>query len=380
MINSKEKKYRCVHIMIINSNVHNESIIKVISEIPEEKNEHIYIIKDEKSYEYLKKYENVIFEKNIINNVKILIEYSKKCDYIFFHSLNVSIKYLLAIPKDVANRIIWVTWGHDIYRKEAITLKEKVKKIFYYLLKFPLKKYKVNQFFAIGVGFKYDIIQIKKEFGARIKILPLPYGYNKGKKEFIDTILNKSFEKKEKEYKIMIGHCAYSFLNHIEIMKKILKYRNENIKISLILSYGDQTYANEVEKFAKENFSTNKLEIIKEKMSEKEYIEYLNSVDICILDFKHQAALGNLWRILYLKKKVFLSSNGILKLATNFEGAKTYDVEMLDKISYEELIKPVDDKESCRKCAEFYINEENYLNMWKNSLNELKNNEKVMLK
>ena len=171
----------------------------------------------------------------------------------------------------------------------------------------------------------------------------------------------------------MIGHCAYQFLRHIEIMDLLKKYKDENLLISLVLSYGDMEYARKVEEYAIQTFGNDKVEIIRKLMSPMEYIEYLNTVDICILDYKHQAALGNFWRLLYLEKKIFLNKDGILKLFANFEGAETYCVENIKNMNFEQFTKRLNDPQSCKKSVEFYIDENNILNMWKNSINELEN-------
>lgn len=373
----ENKKVKYLHIMIVNNAKHNNSIIKMINNKPDffNKEDHIFIVANEDLYKSIIKDDNVYFDENIIKKIKILKQYANQCEYVFFHSLNIKYTFLMSIPKRITNKIIWITWGHDLYRKAPKDIKQKIKEKIYSITKGKVKEHKVKKFYAIGVGFKYDIIEIKRKFGNNIKILPMLYGYEEGKKIYIDNII-KDKEKKEIDnnpYKIMIGHCAYQFLRHIEIMDLLKKYKDENLLISLVLSYGDMEYARKVEEYAIQTFGNDKVEIIRKLMSPMEYIEYLNTVDICILDYKHQAALGNFWRLLYLEKKIFLNKDGILKLFANFEGAETYCVENIKNMNFEQFTKRLNDPQSCKKSVEFYIDENNILNMWKNSINELEN-------
>ena len=198
------------------------------------------------------------------------------------------------------------------------------------------------------------------------------YGYEKGKREYINNLIEEeNVIKKDEECRVMIGHNGYPFLNHLRIIDLLKKYKNENIKICLVLSYGNPEYAKKVKQYAIENFGQAKVEIISEMMPYKDYINYLKTIDICILDYKHQAALGNLWLLLYLEKKIYLNSRGILKLATNFEGAETYNVEQISQMNFKEFSKELSNPKSCKKSAEYYMDEQNILEMWKNAFREM---------
>lgn len=372
----RNRKIKYLHIMIVNSAKHNGSVIRMINSREDvfQKEDHVFIVTDKELYNELKNYDNVYYDNTIITQKKSLQEYAKASDYIFFHSLNIKYSMLFHMTKKVTSKVIWIVWGHDIYRKKATTPKSIVKEMIYQCTKGLIKKYKVKQFSAIGVGFKYDIIEIRRKFGQKIRILPLLYGYEKDKKTYTDEIANEKLENNNKDVcKIMIGHCAYPFLNHIKIMNELKRFKDENILITLVLSYGDMEYAKQVEEFAIREFGKDKVEIIKDMMTDQQYLRYLKTIDICILDYKHQAALGNLWRLLYLEKKVYLNKDGILKLASDFEGAETYTVDLLPKLDFKEFSKKLDNPKACRKSAEFYMDEENILMMWKNTLREIEN-------
>jgi len=138
----------------------------------------------------------------------------------------------------------------------------------------------------------------------------------------------------------------------------------------LILSYGDLEYSKEIEKYANEIFP-GKVEIIRDYMTSIEYMNYINTVDVCILDYKEQIALGNYYILLYLGKKIFLNDKGILKLSARLEGAQTYNVNSINTMSYDEFVEPITNVAGNRNFGEFYLNENTCVNMWVNTIKEL---------
>lgn len=187
-----------------------------------------------------------------------------------------------------------------------------------------------------------------------------------------ECICESNSEKESKgTYKIMIGHSAHAYLQHKKIMKALYKFRDENILISLILSYGNMEYAKTVEDYALKMFP-GKVEIIKNYMSPEEYFRYLKTVDIGIFDYTQQAALGNIWMLLYLEKKLYLNEKGILKLATRLEAVETYNVNEIENMNFEEFTKTPYNKHNSKSVGGFYIDENNCLSMWLNTLRELR--------
>lgn len=368
------KKVKYVHIMSHFSTVYNVQIVYMINENLSyfNKDEHLFIISNRNVYEQVKDYENVILEKNISTNFKKFKKYANMCNYIFLHSNTLSAKVLALSSKKTLNKIVWCEWGHDLYdgktigkQKISLNIRNISKRI-----KNLIKKEKSKKFYAIGIGFQYDVIEAKRKYGKNMRIVMTPYGYVKDNKAKIDNIIKDN--KKDNNYtKIMIGHSAYPFLNHIELMKKLEKYKDENIKISLVLAYGDDKYSKTVQSEAKRIFGSNKVEIIEKMMSQEEYIKYLETVDICCLDYKHQAALANTYMLLYMGKKLFLNRDGILKLFTILENIETYNINDIDKMNFEEFKKPINNPKLGKQFAEFHIDEKNYLSIWKNTISNL---------
>lgn len=371
------EKIKYVHIMSHLSFVYNAQIVYMINENDFHEDEHLFIISEPKVYETLKQYKNVIFVENISTDINELKKYADICKYIFLHSNTLPRKVLFKLNKNVLNKIIWCIWGHDLYQKDKPqkpkTVYRKIRRFFGNIKRFfpnYYEKKQIKQFYAMGIGFQYDAIEVKRKYGEEMKIIMAPYGYVKNNKQNIDKIINNE-EKGENYKKIMVGHSAYEFLNHIKLLNQLAKYKDEDIKISLVLAYGIKEYAEKVKKEAIKIFGEEKVEIIDKMMSQQEYVQYLSTVDICLLDYKHQSALGNIYFLLYMGKKLFLNKDGIIKLFSTLENIETYNVEDIDKMDYAEFSREVKNPYYGKQFAEFHINDENYLEIWKKTLKEL---------
>lgn len=358
-----------LHVMPHVSTVYNKQIIEMINSNPDFFNpdEHLFILAHQDVYDDVKHYKNTKFEPEVITNHKIIETYATQAQYIFLHeNQTIRLKTMLKLQRKTLHRIIWCIWGHDLYPKKSNS--NTLLHCIYHTFKYRLRHYISKQFYAIGIGFKYDAEQVKQLF-KKIKILYTPYGYVKNQKKEIDKIAAKP--KPHNFTRVMIGHSAYPFLNHKFILGKLSKYKNENLKISLVLAYGDQTYAEEIKEYALQIFNKEKIEIIDTMTNHLEYLEYLKNVDVCILDFKHQAALGNFYILCYLNKKIYLNKDGILKKACDAENIQTRNVDDIDKITFEEFIKPFHNNENEQKLGLYYIDDNNYLKIWKETLKSL---------
>lgn len=368
--------YKIIHIMPHESILYNGGIIKMINDNPNifKQEDHLFVIANQRVYEEYKDYSNVKLEQRICSNVKILEKYIKESKYVFLHSNPIKTHNLLRLKRKNLSKIIWCIWGHDLYenRLEIKTTYQKIRKFIVNIIKFipnKIRKSKIKQFYAIGIGFQYDAIEVKRKYGNDMRIVMAPYGYKKENKKIIDKIIEQT---SPKEYiRIMVGHSAFPFLNHITILKQLAKYKDENIRISLVLAYGSRDYAKIVKETAIQLFEPDKLEIIENMMSQEEYIHYLSTVDICILDYKHQAALGNIYMLLYMGKKLYLNENGIIKLFTTLEGIENYNVTDIEKMAFEEFSKPIRDIKHGKEFAEFHIDEKNYIKLWENTIREI---------
>jgi hypothetical protein len=159
---------------------------------------------------------------------------------------------------------------------------------------------------------------------------------------------------------MQLGNSADPTNNHIEVLEKLVKYRDKNIKIYTPLSYGDKEYAKSVISYGQQLFGDKFVPLI-EFMPFEKYLEFLSEIDIAIFAHKRQQAMGNTITLLGLGKKVYMRSDITPWQLFNDIDVKVFDVEDIQIDAIDEETK----KENHQKIKE-YFSEENYLKQLQN--------------
>ena len=76
-------------------------------------------------------------------------------------------------------------------------------------------------------------------------------------------------------------------------------------------------------------------------MDKENYFKFMWSVDIAVFCLYRQAALGNIIRLLYMGKKVFLPKDSVMYNFFVENGVEIYDTEAIPNMSYEEFVAPL---------------------------------------
>lgn len=329
-----------------------------------EPDEHYFITPHNRVYDELsKEYNNIKYEETRYN--KLINLYGRKAEWIFVHALNIHINDLLWIPRRVCKKIIWRTWGHDIPNFPGIT--DNIIITLMRLIRNRICKWKIQSFYGIGMGFKYDKILLEKKIGKIKRTFLLPY--TQADINLLERLKQKS--KKHESLRIMIGHSGYTHMEHEEILDKLVKFRKENITICLVLSYGDFEYIKRVKQYANSLFPKEKIEIIEDFMPIERYIEYLSSIDIGIFAMQGSAALANMTNLIHMHKKLYVKEDGLMDEAMDCEKIEHGHIEDIKNITFEEFSKPIS---TIKEADEFTKNktDRNYMvNMWKKILDEL---------
>lgn len=362
-----KNKYKFVHIVPSGSIIHISWVVKMINE-QGLSDEHCFIMAKENVYNANIMYKNVFFEQDLNSNLSLLREYMKNADYVIMHGMVLSVLQLYRLPKLLLKKVIWVVWGSDIYlvKEKNTTFKSFLKNI-YRDITFKLKIHRIKNIRGIGFGFKYDSLIVNRLFGNKVNFYNMPY--------FQQDFNRSEHSDNTAPIKIMIGHSAFPFLNHIEMLKKLQTYRDENICVSLVLAYGHAVYKETVLKTALELFGSDKVEIIDKTLSYDDYVEYIKTIDIAVLDFTHQSALGNFYLLNYFGKKMYLNEQGILYKCCTIEGIKTYKTSQIGLISFQDFVEPVDElsRRMMREFAAYYYDEAVATNNWLLSFGGIKN-------
>ena len=122
------------------------------------------------------------------------------------------------------------------------------------------------------------------------------------------------------------------------MLRKLSKFRNQNIKVYVPLSYGDKEYVHRVIKSGRDLLGE-KFVPMTDYMDVDEYYKHLSQIDIALFGMKRQQALGNIMALLYMGKKVYLREHSVLEhYSSNVCCCNTGIVEEIDRMSFDQFI------------------------------------------
>lgn len=295
------------------------------------KEEHVFVTPHKRVYDAISPKYEIYLEGNAEEN--LINRFGEYADWIFVHAMNCKRSVLVFTKKKYAKKVIWRTWGHDM-RPLAIEHGSLIKKILTRGLFFCYKK-KVRQFKAIGVANDIDSVNVNKTFGELNTVVLNYIELNNGALREIE----KAKKSKCDPVKILIGHSGSPFDCHIEAMNKLMAYRNENIRICLILSYGGPTeYISQVRAYAETQFP-GKCEIIDSFMSKQDYIQYISTIDIALFPQLHSTALGNLVWLLHFHIPLFVAEEGQFAESFRRNNCSYCSYDSIGKVDFNEIME-----------------------------------------
>lgn len=334
------EEYDILHVLWFDDLKFFPSFVKMFEEsiIPNSGLNILFITPYYNVYENLKKYNHVklVNEKDIVN-------FFAKSKLIFLHPNCLSKLKTILLPKKIAKKIVWRTWGHDI---RIMNTNNPIKAIGY-----KLYKRKIRQFLAIGVDCEFDIVNVRKVFGDDISTIQLNY-YGTNEQYYSLKKISKEKLKNECGTRVMIGHNGGVADNHLALIKKLQKFKNQNIIFSFPLSYGDKDYIEYIKEEALKILGKDKVEFVENFMPYEEFARYIKSVDIALLDQEYSNALGNLEMLIYFSKKIFVNRNGDFAKVFNNKNLKVNYCDEIDNMDYDDFIKYNGDESGYFKCIE----------------------------
>lgn len=267
----------------------------------------------------------------------------QQADKIILHSLadHTIVKILFFTPW-LLKKCYWAIWGGDLYT---------------YRFGKRDRKWRTREFFRRPVIKKMghlvsyiegDIDLAREWYGAQgdyhESIMYLSNIYRQ-----LDTTKSASHT-----INIQLGNSANSTNNHIEMLEKLLPFKNEDICIYAPLSYSDQNNAQKVIKVGKEFFG-DKFIPLTEFMPFEDYLKFLGKIDIAIFNNSRQQALGNIITLLGLRKTVYIRSD-----TTQWQLFKDKNIEIYNVKDFNSLANHYH-KDNVDKIKQ-YFSEETLLN------------------
>lgn len=336
-----------LHLQPMNSTFDDELVEELNAVFPQEEN----LFVQEKPREKLRSVPNCAVAPEAFTP-QYINEHCGEYDHIILHSLFLSPSQLLELSDEAAAKIIWCVWGHDLYtvrKKQQHSIRSILKETIHFGKKLLrgtfIRQYrcnrrireKVSRFYCIGINFSYDEKMIRKKYGKTVRVCYLPY-YSGATEKNIMRLREEHLSKPDGSVNILIGHSGFEFLEHEKYLKLLRKYKDENIHINMVLSYGaDQQRVDKLTNLAHSIFGKEKCTILTEMMPRDDYYRFVCDMDIGIFPFKHQSAVGNTVRLAFMGVKMYFHPKGVLYNGFLQGGVKTYDCREIGRVSFEKL-------------------------------------------
>jgi dTDP-N-acetylfucosamine:lipid II N-acetylfucosaminyltransferase len=283
------------------------------------------------------------FEKYTLYIIKIE-RYFLKFDKLIFHSLDLPpiIMLLFMLNPSLMNKIVWVEWGYDLYnwRVKDPNLKSKIENAISYSFRKRIK-------YFVGI-FPPDIELFKKEFNSDAQTFYARYYgglYNPLFKKQLNLVTLAEKTRNKDCINIQVGHSCDPSLNHFKVLDDLLKFKDENIKVYIPLSYGDKEIGDQIEEKGKLLFG-DKAICIRRIMDKDKYMDFLASIDIAIFNTQRQIGLGNLSPLRYLEKKIFIPAGSVMFEHFVSQGISICDYNKIEMMDFRSFTEPVDMKKA----------------------------------
>lgn len=296
-----------------------------------------------------KKYRNVIdltFGNRLIRFFKLL-RYLYPARKIVIHGLwDMEVVQFLYLNPFLLKKTYWLIWGGDLYcYRKNISSDPKVE---------FFRKNVIKRIGHLVTYLKGDFQLARQWYGAQGEYTEcLLYQSN-------IVNLYEGSAKKEKVLNIQIGNSADPSNHHLEVLDKIMNYKDMNIKIYLPLSYGNEEYAGEVIRRGEKLFAE-KFIPLTALMPYAEYLDFLTKIDVAIFNHDRQQGMGNTISLLGLGKTVYLRAGTSQWELFERLGVKVFNAE---KINLDNVLTQ-EEAENNKKVIKNYFSKENLVKQWR---------------
>lgn len=320
--------------------------------------DHFFCITGKSEKNSVNEIENVKKIQSNLHGFYELVRQLNKSEKIIIHSLlNKKLIIILFIQPWLLCRCSCVLWGGDLYsyRDKRTTINAKILEFF--------KRVVIRNFKYIITLSKNDYMLAKEWYGITggykegMYINPISLPYLKKIKSI------KLFDEK-RVINIQIGNSADPSNLHFEVMDILKKFKDENIKIYVPLSYGNSEHAIKVKEYG-ENIFKDKFVAMINFLNKDQYGDFLGKIDIAIFNNNRQQALGNIRALAYLGSKIYMRDDTTMWSDFISDGYKISKINELKNETFGEFILKNEDFIRLNSdLAENTFNEERIAEKW----------------
>ena len=268
------------------------------------------------------------------------LKYMIQSDAIIIHGMfNIWYTAFLALNPWLLKKCNWIVWGGDLYQQNVKenNIKERIRT--------RLKK-------AVGsrIGFLTTLadrdLQIAEERysfkGQHLKAkYPTPLT-RPGNFELLNEMkIFRNTRGNSSKINIMIGNSATRTNQHFEALDLIAKYKEEDIKIYLPLSYGIDAdykeYGKSVTDYAINIFGKDKVIPLYDRLDGTDYYKIISKIDVGLFNCNRQQAMGNITILLTSGAKVYIRKDTSMWEEYRKRGNIMFDILSIPEMEYEEF-------------------------------------------
>lgn len=288
--------------LFTNESLYSTELLKLF-ETTVDLGEHLFIFRKQKTgrYQYSQKIsERIVYSTNFTHLIGSILPILKKAKWIYFHYLPYGPSLILwALQPKLIAKSTWIVWGGDvfIYKQNKQNFKNRIFEI--------LRKRIIPWFPEIAAFVEEDAREAIKVYKSKAQYIPILYPIP------VNLVNLQNLKKTANRVgkNILIGNSADPSNNHMEMLELLSDFSKEDMSIYCPLSYyGDKVYIELVIQKGQELFG-NKFVPLTRMITTQEYAEFLNDMDIAIMNHHRQQGLGNIMPLLYLGKKVYIRSD-----------------------------------------------------------------------
>lgn len=221
------------------------------------------------------------------------------------------------MEKQLLKKAYWIIWGGDLTNKRVKLTKK--------------NKYVFENFkgYCGEADEKYakTHLNIPADFKFLKNLYPFPLN-----KKILDTI-----ECPKKDF-VQIQIAQSIDISILPVMNQLVRFKNENMRICCVLSYGDSLDVKQkIKSYGQELFG-DKFFTVEEYMTPLNYARHIALNDIFILNNDHQDGFGNTLAHLYLGKKVFIRSDIQTPEVLKARGITVFPTQEIQNLSYNDFL------------------------------------------
>ena len=292
---SQGEKPRILHICLAEKFI--EPYIEFLERNVDGVDQHVFFCVGDETLHPLRRRPNILFQSDYRSAASAYFNLNRqmyKADRIIIHGLwSDWLVRLLSIQPWLLRKCYWVMWGGDLYRYELAQ-----RNLLWHLNEIP-RRIVIKRIAYLLTYIEGDVELARRWYGARGQLREcLMYPSNLYKQHEIRP-------KADSTIHIQIGNSADPSNEHIEVLKLLEPYKNENIKIYGMLAYGSDDNAAKVSAYGKKVFGE-KFVAVTDFMTLDEYNTFLGKIDIALFNHRRQQAMGNIITLLGMGKKVYL--------------------------------------------------------------------------